>query len=46
LHDQNKNTCKPYANHCSASDFAPMSRDGAPGDTNSGLSRKEKENQK
>ena len=27
LHDQNKNTCKPYADHCAKSDFAPMSRD-------------------
>jgi hypothetical protein len=26
LHDQKKNTHRPYANHCASSDFAPMSR--------------------
>jgi len=27
LHDQNKNTRRPCADHCASSDFAPMSRD-------------------
>jgi len=27
LHDQNKNTHRPYADHCASINFAPMSRD-------------------
>jgi hypothetical protein len=27
LHDQNKNSHRPYADHCASSEFAPMSPD-------------------